>query len=143
LSYHVEICGHPIINTPIRNIIWVFSVSSVLFADDRDAGILLLLSSYVLNGQVDLQIANADFAPVYWKTGRPSDLQLCLSPDREYGTHLHSIHHDNHVVCFRCLHNVRDLASVKLFWSHQPCKQQAVHDMSTRQVYAYKSCLPA
>jgi hypothetical protein len=63
LSHHVKICGHPIIDTPIRNIIWVLSVTSVLFADDRDAGILLLLSSYVLNGQVDLQIANADFAP--------------------------------------------------------------------------------
>jgi hypothetical protein len=34
-----------------------------------------------MGGRVGLLIANADFAAVYWKTGRPSDLQLCLSPN--------------------------------------------------------------
>jgi hypothetical protein len=34
-----------------------------------------------MDGQVGLQIVNADFAAVYWKIGMPSDLQLCLSPN--------------------------------------------------------------
>lgn len=145
LSHYVKFLwqtGHRTTGTPIRTTLWVPPVPSVLLLI---ANMPAFSCCWNLMYWMDKWVCKSQMLTLQQSIEKQADHLTCSSsfaPMKNKGNIFISsitIIDSLPSMSTRCPY----LANVRLFWSHRPCKHQAVHGMSSRQVHVYKSCLPA